>query len=173
MTKLVLREDIEVTVDEDIVDFLCQFESTSWYRLSNTIKLNARSQEKKLVDGNRLVTLNRLVWWFNYGEWPDKEKRLRHANKKEMDFRLTNLITQTPKVILKENTVAASNTKGIYKDPRAGGRYRVRGYSATAGKVIYLGHRETLEEAIKLKQLFMEGKFIPSRNSKVRNIKPL
>lgn len=173
--KIFLRDEMEVDVDENMVDFLRKFSSKSWYLLSGTVKLGPRVSERiligKLPSEKSLVTLNRVIWWRHHGEWPAAEMSITHINNDPSDYRIQNLELWTPQQRakwLKKYATPASETKGIYRNKY--GHYRVRGYDPETKSVRYIGSRPTLEEARELKRGFLNGDF--SLGEDTRAIEP-
>lgn len=79
-----------------MVSFLKQFHSKSWQQLSGNIKLSPQIDERKILGKHGLVTLNRIIWWRSYGEWPEAHLSIYHSNEDPLDFRLSNLFLLTP-----------------------------------------------------------------------------
>ena len=158
MTKLLLREGLEIEVDHDMVSFLKQFNPKSWQQLSGNVKLSPRKNEREVLGKYGLVTLNRIIWWRSYGEWPETHLSIYHSNEDPLDFRLSNLFLLTPKQQaqqLKKRTTPAREDRGIYQTKD--GMYRVRGYDPSVRQSRYLGRRPTFEEAVGLKRAFLRG----------------
>lgn len=158
MTKFLLREGLEVQVDYKMVSFLKRFHSKSWQQLSGNIKLSPRIDERKILGKHGLVTLNRIIWWRSYGEWPEVHLSIYHSNEDPLDFRLSNLFLLTPKQQaqrLKKRTTPAREDRGIYQTKD--GMYRVRGYDPSVRQSRYLGRRPTFEKAVELKRAFLKG----------------